>query len=200
MKNTLLFLGLVSSMLALSSCEKNDSVPDSSCTIWINGQDKSENKSICEYRSHALTAAQVCRLNEDIMLVGATFDWVRSTGISCKINSDNENFANIDTINNRIGLTVLHVSAALYNSLFERDYQWLIILNGDTTHSDYDTVAYIPNSARLAAIDTLTSLFDASNGGWEKNYEAIDEIVQNAFKFIPCTGEEFKQIKDTDQN
>lgn len=200
MKNTLLFLGFVSSMLALSSCEKNDSVPDNSCTIWINGQDKTENKSLCEYRSHALTAAQVCKFDDGIMLKGATSDGVTSTGIGCKINSDNENFANIDTINNRIGLMVLHVSAALYNSLFERDYQWLIILNGDTTHTDYDTVAYIPNSARLAAIDTLTSLFDSSNGGWEKNYEAINEIVQNAFKFIPCTGEEFKQIKYTDQN
>ena len=198
MKNTLLFLGLVSSMLALSSCEKNDSVPDSSCTIWINGQDKSENKSICEYRSHALTAAQVCRL-DGIRLVGETPDGVRGTAIECQANSDNENFANIDTINNRIGLKALHVSAALNNTLFERDYQWLI-RRYDNAHSEYDTVAYIPNSARLAAIDTLTSLFDASNGGWEKNYEAINEITQEAFTFVPCTGEELRALEAAGMN
>lgn len=199
MKNTLLFLGFVSLILALSSCEKNDSVPDNSCTIWISGQDKSENKSLCEYRSHALTAAQVCRIDTFLFLSGRNDDATYGGDIECRLNSDNENFALQDTVNNRIGLRVLHVSNALNSVLFERELQWLVI-HLDTICNDFDTVAYIPNSARLAAIDTLTSLFDSSNGGWEKNYEAINEIVQNAFKFIPCTGEEFKQIKYTDQN
>lgn len=55
------------------------------------------------------------------------------------------------------------------------------------THTG-DTIAYIPNSAIESARERIIALHS------EGRYDEIYELLQNAFVFYPCTGEEYKQI------
>ena len=194
MKKTLfLFCAVLCASLAIVSCDDGSTAPDDNCTVWINGQDKAENKALCELQSKTLTAAEVCRLGE-LILCGSTSDKVKSSSIDCGINSDNENDANIDTINNRIGLKTFHNSGSLNGSLFNQEYKFTI-LYVDSICRNFDTVAYIPNKERLAVIDTLTYLYDEANGGWDENWETIQKIANEAFTFVPCTGAELREIE-----
>lgn len=190
MKKTLfLFCAVLCASLAIVSCDDGSTAPDDNCTIWINGQDKAENKALCELQSKTLTAAEVCRLGE--LFLSAT----SGAAVGCEINSDNENYANIDTINNRIGLKTFHNSGSLNGVLFSKEYKFTILYLDTITHCRFDTVAYIPNKERLAVIDTLTYLYDEANGGWNENWEAIQKIANEAFTFVPCTGAELREIE-----
>jgi hypothetical protein len=51
-----------------------------------------------------------------------------------------------------------------------------------------DTIAYIPNSVLRSAESQIKALFDA------KNYEPIYELFNNAYTFIPITGEEYRAL------
>ena len=189
MKKTLfLFCAVLCASLAIVSCDDGSTAPDDNCTIWINGQDKAENKALCELQSKTLTAAEVCRLGH-FQLVASSF-----AAVDCYINSDNENHANIDTINNRIGLKTFHNSGSLNGVLFSKKDKFTI-LYVDSICRNFDTVAYIPNKERLAVIDTLTYLYDEANGGWDENWETIQKIANEAFTFVPCTGAELREIE-----
>lgn len=174
--------------LVFVSCDDKNTAPDDNCTVWINGQDKAGNKALCEYQSRTLTAAEVCRLgNLDLTATNGS-------AVGCSINPNFDTEATIDTINNRIGLRTFHNSGSLNGVLFSREYKFTL-LYVDTTHFEFDTVAYIPNKERLAVIDTLTYLYDESNGGWDENWETIQKIANEAFTFIPCTGAELRELE-----
>ena len=57
-----------------------------------------------------------------------------------------------------------------------------------------DTLAYIPNAQRQAAYEQIKALWDT------ENWDAIYEIFQNAFTFVPCTGKEFRELKEAGLN
>ena len=52
-----------------------------------------------------------------------------------------------------------------------------------------DTLAYVPNSVLRSAETQIRELFEA------KNYEPILDIFNDAYTFIPITGEEWRELK-----
>ena len=53
-----------------------------------------------------------------------------------------------------------------------------------------DTIAYMPSENRLAAYDKLIKLFSEDELNWTEIYRVFNE----GFIFVPCTGEEFKEL------
>ncbi len=67
-----------------------------------------------------------------------------------------------------------------------RDARDLIILSGGSRN---DTIAYIPQRVRNSAFEKI---FAAEREG---NYELVYKLFQDAFEAIPCTPEEYKELK-----
>ena len=53
-----------------------------------------------------------------------------------------------------------------------------------------DTIAYMPSENRLAAYDKLIKLFNEEELNWTEIYRVFNE----GFIFVPCTGEEYKEL------
>ncbi len=64
----------------------------------------------------------------------------------------------------------------------------MVICSG--THPNYDTLAYIPNSVVTAAREAILEAFA------NEDEELVYELFQEAFRFIPITGAEYKDLKD----
>lgn len=63
----------------------------------------------------------------------------------------------------------------------------LVICRG--VYPNYDTIAYIPNSNMTSARENILKALEA------KDTLAVYDIFKNAFKFIPITGAEWKDLK-----
>lgn len=59
----------------------------------------------------------------------------------------------------------------------------------DDVYDNYDTIAYIPNANMLAARNAIVEAFA------NEDTEAVYEIFKEAFRFIPITGPEYKELK-----
>ena len=68
----------------------------------------------------------------------------------------------------------------------------LVICKG--TIPNYDTIAYIPNSNMATAKDLIIKAFS------EKDTAAVYDVFKNAFKFIPITGLEWRDLKKNNAN
>jgi hypothetical protein len=56
-------------------------------------------------------------------------------------------------------------------------------------YPNYDTIAYIPNAIVLNAREAILLAFE------KKDTKSVYELFQEAFRFIPITGAEYKQLK-----
>ncbi len=107
---------------------------------------------------------------------------------------------NLDTINNRIVLKAGNINGIDGNPFLDpstgfNDYIiFRFVYDQNDQFLGIDTLAYIPNSQRQAAYEQIKALWDT------ENWDAIYEIFQNAFTFIPCTGEEYKALKEAGLN
>lgn len=61
------------------------------------------------------------------------------------------------------------------------------------SNTDIDTIAYIPNSVFRTAETEIKAALEA------KDTTAVYGLFQNAFKFIPITGAEYRELKKTNQ-
>ena len=68
----------------------------------------------------------------------------------------------------------------------------LLIEDGGTDYGD--TVAYIPNAQLDSAEDTINKLFAKGD------FDQIYKMFETAFQFIPCTGDDFKEMKANGAN
>ena len=96
----------------------------------------------------------------------------------------------IDTINNRFymwGTDILHEDLTLEYQFIDGINFYIAELYPESSVIK-DTLAYIPNSVVLAAREQIYSLHA------QGRYSEIYELFDNAYRFYPCTGEEYKQI------
>lgn len=68
----------------------------------------------------------------------------------------------------------------------------LVICRG--TIPNYDTIAYIPNSNMSTAKDLIIKAFN------DKDTAAVYRVFKDAFKFIPITGSEWRELKKNNAN
>lgn len=190
MKKTLLFLGIMSSMLSLSSCDDdNGKLPDN-VKIYINGQDKT-NKSAAI--TEAMTVAEVCRFDSLEMLeqhadgsCGSAWFTIAGLG-NCAI----------DTTNNRLSIAANQVDLE-NNTWLMKDSHFLIRDGHSDGEGGYlmDTLGYVPRAQHNAAVDKLTELFKDKDNNWSEIYR----IFTDAFIFVPCTAEEYRALEAAGMN
>lgn len=196
-----LFMALVFTT-CLVGCKEDENKVGNYSPIYINGVDAG-NKSIQQRRSvHEILTRGTFYLKDTELF--ESFDGEISVMTTGKQFLPWDN--NIDTINDRLIMDAGNV-------LFDGQLNWLggSFLRGRNYYIQYvnlhtdedgnyngngvkewlDTVGYIPNHVIEEAQVKILDLWK------EGDIDAIYKTFQDAFYFIPCTGEEFKSIKDT---
>lgn len=80
------------------------------------------------------------------------------------------------------------LTSALYNR--ERYYITQAINNENGEPIANDTVAYVPRAQVNATFEEIAKLYNDVEG----NKARILELYQDGFIFIPCTGEEYREL------
>ena len=181
-------LAALPALFAFSSCDDDSGKLPDNVSIYINGQDKT-NKALS---SEALTVSEICRGDSLVILEQYADGSCGNAICTIVVNPNDEGNMAIDTINNRICMNAREVNLES-NSWLYKDSRFLI-LNG---HSDGmgaflgDTLAYVPHVQHNAAVDKLNELFVDREGNWTEIYKIFTE----AFIFVPCTAEEYRELK-----
>lgn len=192
-----LIAGMMLCALAAAACddERCDSV-----NVYINGKD-AQNKSITDSTGR-LSVKEVCKLGE-LFLCGGwdeenTFidedghqGWSGSIGYFFKINPEATGQGWIDTANCRLrfapDIINFFETDRENHSFFKESFKFVLTAGGFKG----DTVAYVPTTQRMAVVDELLVLFDDK----AKNWDRICQLFNDAFVFIPCTPEEWRELK-----
>lgn len=200
MKKLLLILCVALVGYAFASCDKDDDNGklDPNAKLYINGVDKLLKNT--RYGVDApLTAHEICRL-DSLWLVSDKFDeYGGVTRFSAYFSFSGESGCTIDTINNRLVFDAGSINGIDGNEFLDpntgfNNFIIFKMFSYPDGRDGYDTLAYIPNSQRQAAYEQIKALWDT------ENWDAIYEIFQNAFTFIPCTGAEFRELKEAGLN
>ena len=91
----------------------------------------------------------------------------------------------------RWGIDIIHDTTGYGDYGIQTDFIYgydMVICSG--THPNYDTLAYIPNSVIITAREAILEAFN------DEDTERVYELFQEAFRFIPITGHEYKELKD----
>lgn len=183
MKRLLISLAAV---LCLASCKKDNDIKDNNSPIYINGYN-SPLKAAQKMSAHdilAKTEGGVSLLFNDYDL----YDGEMKEGIVGKA-FDIEHLNNIDTINDRLIMEAANVidNGQMHElgGVFLRCRNYYLC-----NRAENDTLGYIPNSVIRSAQKDILDLWR------EGDIPAIYERFNESFYFIPCTAEEFKQIKE----
>ena len=204
------FVFLLATLFAFVLASCNDDKPHHTWgtleVAYINGKE-SPTKGLV-YNSR-LTPHEVCLL-DTVKIYGSGMHCPEQGAINHAITAAVVSIASghVDTVNNRIGYDVGNIIDANgvmnvdENMIFSDTCNWTILAPIYETLPDgiggyfraatsWDTVAYIPIANRVAVRDTLRQLQDDPDG----NFDIIMKIFNDAFEFIPCTGEEYKELK-----
>lgn len=193
--------------LPMMSCDKNNC---DSVNVYINGQEPL-NKSVED--SGRRTVKDVCKL-EELRLIGRV-NYIDEQGdtlsslctyyFTVEDLGDGEDIGWIDTAKCRLRFRptiIKYFEVDRENHCFFHDEGNGFVIEeargelfsftgnrGDCTPT-WDTVAYIPTAQRMAVVDELLVLFNDK----EENWDRICELFNEAFVFIPCTGEEYRAL------
>lgn len=208
MKKAFYIFGAVLS-LAAASCD--DDNKHGAVNVYINGRE-TQNKSADG--SGRLSVKEVCQLGE-LLLTGGWDEansWFEDgystptyTGLSYQfmINPPAKytTVGEIDTANCRLRFRPEIIEwferERESHGFFRESFHFVITDARGYEEGTYydpqkaDTVAYIPNAQRMAVVDELLVLFDDMDGNWDR----ICELFNDAFVFVPCTGEEFRALE-----
>lgn len=194
----ILLFGVVLLGSTFASCDKDDDNGkfDPNAQIYITGIDKAL-KNIRYGVDAPLTAHEICVL--DSIWLDSRFVTEEGYVTSLSVYFSLED-GNLDTINNRIVLKAGNINGIDGNPFLDpstgfNDYIiFRFVYDQNEQYLGIDTLAYIPNAQRQAAYEQIKALWDT------ENWDAIYEIFQNAFTFVPCTGAEYKALKEQGLN
>ncbi len=192
MRNILFLLTAVFYAALFTSCDDdNDKLSDDTC-IFINGKDKT-NKAVS---TSAKSVKEIC-LGDSLELI-REYEPTGGCGAAiCTIvvNPNNESNFAIDTANCRISVPARDVNNYNFDeiSLFDRNSHFYIVDGHSDGLGAYlgDTLAYIPTAQHHAIVDQLEELFKDK----EANFTEIYKLFSDAFVFIPCTAEEYRELE-----
>ena len=187
MKNLIFaIIGIVA--LLLTACKDEEKKFNPDAPIYIRGVD-ALNKNVKYGVDERLTAHKICTLD--------SISLVSDDGVNGVMPLYCLAYGNLDTINDRIVMTAGNIDV-LEDNVFINNPVFSDFFIAKSVHTDHgyvwDTLGYVPNYQREAARAKIAEL-------WEKeDWDAIYEVFQNAFTFIPCTGKEFRELKEQGLN
>lgn len=184
-------LAVIATAIIFTACKDDDSKAwNNYAPVYIWGHDRDGNKAV----------------NQQVEKVHDILVWATEEEQSLVMFSDQTGFtetfsntmdaevARVDTINDRaIFLAMRIICDGEINENWLPYRNWYIMEQSDVFGAG-DTVAYIPNAQLDFAEDTIRKLFKAGD------YDSIYKIFETAFQFIPCTGAEFKEMKEKGLN
>ena len=193
MRNILSFLAAAfCAALVLTCCDDdNGKLADGTC-IFINGKDKT-NKAAS---TSAKTVKEIC-LGDSLELIrhDLTIDGWGDCICTIVVNPNNESNFAIDTVNCRISVPARDINNFDLSeiSLLDKNSQFYIVDGHSDGKGAYlgDTLAYIPTAQHHAIVDQLEELFKDK----EANITEIYQLFSDAFVFIPCTAEEYRELE-----
>lgn len=171
MKKTIFAMLFIATICTLFTSCKDETKWSKDSKLYIKGVDRA-NKALSE----AMSVAEICQL--DTVLMSKTDGGNTPFG---------DNFQNkIDRVNNRLAMRVANLETLDDNQfLLSKE----VILYTTNERFEYiDTIGYVPYSQRYAAYEAIKPLWES------EDWDAIYNIFQNAFTFIPCTGAEYKAM------
>lgn len=194
-------------IMALASASCDDGGKRGAVNVYINGRE-ALNKSADA--SGRLSAKEICQLG-DIMLTGGWDEansWYEEgestptyTGTSYLFMIDPPamytSVGEIDTANSRLRfrpeIVEMFERERESHGFFRESFKFVITDHRGAADGSLpvDTVAYVPTAQRMAVVEELLVLFDDMDGNWDR----ICELFNDAFVFIPCTGEEYKALE-----
>ncbi|MBR6250158.1 MAG: hypothetical protein IKR17_03055 [Bacteroidales bacterium] len=211
---SLIICGLAAAMF-VSCDEKEDEIinpvpgpsiihhePDEEATVYIHGVDR--NLKNLRYGIDApLTVHEILCLDSLWLQAVALKDL--GAGLHLTTTSEYFSFENhrIDTVNNRVSFLDacirhfdedpwLNPSSGWKDFVLVR-YVPVIDSIGDITF-DKDTLGYVPNQQRYDIYKKMLELKE------NEDWDGIYEMYENAFTFIPCTGKEYRELKERGEN
>jgi len=199
----ILLFGAVLLGSTFASCDDDDNGRlNPSAPLYINGQNRT-NKNLQYAVDAPLTPLEILRGGHvDVMgtaVEGNKFE-IQAGEMTQVCPFDFRDVDHkIDTINCRLILVAANIDE-IEDNLFISPTQftdlWLGLQVRDENEQwlGWDTVAYIPNAQRNAAYEQIKALWDT------ENWDAIYEIFQNSYTFVPCTGAEYKALKEDGLN
>ena len=177
--------------IVLTCCDDdNGKLADGTC-IFINGKDKT-NKAAS---TSAKTVRELC-LGDSLMLISEDerYGWGASI-CTIVVNPNDESNNAIDTVNCRISVPARDINNFDLSeiSLLDKNCHYFIVDGHSDGKGAYlgDTLAYIPTAQHHAIVDQLEELFKDK----EANITEIYQLFSDAFVFIPCTAEEYRELE-----
>lgn len=181
-----LFAAMVAAVFTACGDDDNEKW-NTEAPIYIRGVDK-VNKNLHWNVEGNLTAHEICKL-DSLLTIGGTYSLANGR---------------LDTINDRLIMIAGNINDYRENDFIDVERNPDLVITrwwydgGDPMVSQQllgtDTIAYIPNQQRADAYEKIKALWDKE--AWNEIYE----IFQNAFTFVPCTGKEFKELKEKGLN
>lgn len=159
--------------------------------IYINGRDDAGNKAAALGK---MTVHEICT-HDSIGLLASTGSFFCFSYTPSVIGTNG--FFPLDTVNDRLVMQAGNITTVEDNPFLSPEVKWIITTINEGAYDVVDTIGYLPTTSRTAVIDTLTTLFA---DGREKNIDAILDIFQTAFIFVPCTAEEYRELESKGLN
>lgn len=212
---SLIICGLAAAMFA--SCdEKEDEIinpvpgpsiihhePDEEATVYIHGVDR--NLKNLHYGVDApLTVHEILCLDSLWLQAEQVKDFGGIVGLGTM--SEYFSFENhrIDTVNNRVSFLNARIRHFDEDVMLNPNSGWKdfvlfrVIPIADSTGAitifERDTLAYVPNQQRYDNYKKMLELKE------NEDWDGIYEMYENAFTFIPCTGKEYRELKERGEN
>ncbi len=192
MRNFLFLFAAALCAVNFTSCDDdNGKLADGTC-IFINGKDKT-NKAAS---TSAKSVKEICLGDSLVLLMEdeVAQGWANSICTIVVNPNDESNFA-IDTVNYRISVPARDINNFDFNDiqLLGKNRHFLILDGHSNGYGGFigDTLAYIPTAQHHAIVDQLEELFKDK----EANFTEIYKLFSDAFVFIPCTAEEYRELE-----
>lgn len=209
MKRLFLLIAAIScGVFATVGCDDDDNNGklDKEAKIWINGVNTT-NKYLQENpdgSQRRLTVEEICK-GDSVTIAVRSYEGA-VTGMACVINpiEDKPAWGGIDTIQMRLSLQAGNIQVLEDNAFLSPD--WYVYIQKMERYTEIvdngklyvgwvytDTIAYVPRAQRLEAYEKLVPLFEDKDANWSEIYRIFNE----AYIFVPCTGEEYKKLRES---
>ncbi len=192
MRNILFLFAAALCAVNFTSCdEDNGKLSDGTC-IFINGKDKT-NKAAS---TSAKSVKDICLGDSlELLMEDEVAQGWGSSICTIVVNPNNESNFAIDTANCRISVSARDINNNDFNNipLLGKNRHFLIRDGHNDGYGAFkgDTLAYIPTAQHHAIVDQLEELFKDK----EANFTEIYKLFSDAFVFIPCTAEEYRELE-----
>lgn len=168
---------------AFAACDDEHGRRPNEAPIYIRGVE-SVNKALLP---PVANIGRRLSVHEVIMLDSITLELEDDLGMNCGGGCFNFARHNIDSINDRLIYMAGNLQTLDDNPFLRAPHAYII----NDHRGQRDTIAYIPSAQRFAAFDEIKKIWETDQ--WNKIYS----IFENSLVFVPCTGSEYLELRES---